>query len=87
MSMVMVLMAVYGGDMSRFVRKAIRGYNFVVRASVFFFLVVFGYGALALLVASLLARILRSLDNYWLAPVVGIIFLIMAIAAEERRQF
>jgi hypothetical protein len=81
------VMAVFGGDISRAVRQAVRGYNFVFRAGIFIFLVVFGYGALALLAGSLLARLFRSLDNNWLAPAVVIAFLVLAIIAEERRQF
>jgi uncharacterized membrane protein YfcA len=86
MAIVTSLMAVYGSDVGRAVRGAIRGHNFFVRASVFFFLVVFGYGALALAVGAFLARLLRGLDDNWLAPLVALVFLAIAIAAEERRH-
>jgi hypothetical protein len=86
MALVASLMAVYGSDVGRAVRVAIRGHNFFVRAGIFFFLVVFGYGALALATGSFLARLLRGLDDNWLAPLVALAFLAIAIAAEERRH-
>lgn len=86
MALVVSLMAVYGSDVGRAVRGAIRGYNFFVRAGIFFFLVVFGYGALTLAAGSFLARILAPLDDNWLAPLVALAFLAIAIAAEQRRH-
>lgn len=86
MALVTSCMALYGADISRVVRKAIRGHNFFVRAAIFFSLVVFGYGALAVVVGSAFARMLSALDNFWLAPTVIAFFLIIAILAEERRQ-
>jgi hypothetical protein len=86
MALVTSLMAVCGGDISRVVRNSIRSYNFFVRAGIFFFLVVVGYGALTVIVGSVLAKMLRALDNNWLSPAVAVFFLIIAIAAEERRQ-
>jgi MFS family permease len=87
MALVSMLMAVYGSDVSRLVRRTVRGRHFLIRAGVFFFLVVCGYGILAVLLAGHLARWLGLLDNRWLAPVLGLVFLAIVILAEERRQF
>jgi len=80
------LLAVFGGEISRSVRNSIKSYNFFVRAGVFILLVTFGYGALTVLFASLLARGLAHLDNRWLAPVVVFTFVVIAIVAEEKKQ-
>ncbi len=86
MAVVVSLMSVYGSDISRVVRNSIRSYHFFIRAGIFFFLVVIGYGTLTLIVGSVLARMLRALDNNWLSPTVAVFFLLIAVAAEERRQ-
>lgn len=86
MALVTSVMTVYGNDMTRVVRNAIKAHNFFVRASVFFFLVAFGYGALALVAGSLIGQMLGALNNHWLAPTVVVLFLIVAVAAEEKRQ-
>lgn len=79
-------LAVSGGAISRTVRNSIKSCPFLVRAGVFVLLVTFGYGALTVLVASLLARGLACLDDRWLAPVVAIAFIVIALIAEEKKQ-
>ena len=84
--MVATLLVVFGADINRWVRKLVRKYNFFVRLLVFILVCGAGYGMATVLLTKLLADILGSINNHYLALVVALIFARLGLAAEERNQ-
>jgi hypothetical protein len=78
------LLATFGNDINGRVKSAVRKYSFPIRLSVFVALVAFGYGLASLLVASVLGRMLVSVDNRYLAGVVVISFIAVGMIAEHK---
>lgn len=80
------LLAVFGGAINGWFKLLIRKRHFIVRVAAFVLLVAFGYGALNLVLAHLLSQMLVKTDDLWLAPVILVVFIIIGIMAEEKRQ-
>ena len=80
------VLAIYGSDINKRFKSAIRKQVFVVRVFAFVMLVAFGYGLLNLALARLVSRLLMRSDDLWLSPMVLLIFIAIGVIAEERRQ-
>jgi len=86
LAIVAALLVVYGNDINRAVKRRFRDRPFVVRTAVFVLLSAFGYGALTVYAAPVLARWLAGLSGAWLAPVVLAAFLALGVLAERKHQ-
>ena len=78
------LLATFGNDINGWVKSAVRQYSFPIRLSVFVALMAFGYGLASLWVASVLGRMLVSVDNRYLVGVVFICFVVVGVIAEHK---
>jgi hypothetical protein len=78
------VLAIFGNDINRAVKRLVNKHPFVVRAIVFVLLVAFAYGAATLYLSSLLARGLAWLDDRSLAAVVIVAFVLVGILAEQK---
>ncbi len=85
-AIIATLLVVYANDFSRWLRKRIRKHHFIVRAFIFVVVCAFGYGAVTLFLASIVARYLALLNNVLLAPVVIGVFIIIGVAAEHKNH-
>ncbi|MBT3344521.1 MAG: DUF3392 domain-containing protein [Gemmatimonadetes bacterium] len=79
------ILVIYGDDINGFVKKRIRGLNFVVRTGAFIALCAIGYGMLSVAGASAVARLLRYFGDLYLAPMVVGAFVLMGILAERKK--
>lgn len=79
------LLVIFGDDINGFVKKRIRGLNFVVRTGAFIALCAIGYGMLSVAGASAVARLLRYFGDLYLAPMVAGAFVLMGILAERKK--
>ena len=86
MAMVATILVVFGGEINRWVRKSVRKHNFFVRLLVFILVCGAGYGLATVLLTKLLANILGSIGDHYLAIVVALIFVALGLVAEERNQ-
>ncbi len=86
LAMVATVLVVFGSELNRWVRKSVRKYNFFVRLLIFVLVCGAGYGTATVLLTKLLADILGSISNHYLALVVALIFVGLGLAAEERNQ-
>ena len=80
------LLAIFGSDINGGIKELIKNWHFLVRLAVFVLLVAFGYGALSLAFAHVLARLLGQIDDLYLAPVVVVTFILIGALAEHRRR-
>ncbi len=80
------LLAIYGQDINRAVRKRIYEYNFVIRTLIFIFLCAFGYGWLILFVAPRFAGLLRYAPPRVLPLLVITLFVLLGVLAERNRK-
>lgn len=78
-------LVIFGDDINGFVKKRIRGLNFVVRTGAFIALCAIGYGMLSVAGASAVARLLRYFGDLYLAPMVVGAFVLMGILAERKK--
>ncbi|TVQ72657.1 DUF3392 domain-containing protein [Ectothiorhodospira sp. BSL-9] len=86
LALVATLLVVYGQDILRAVKAAVRPYPLVFRLLVFVLMCVFGFGAIAVFLAPWVAQGLMMVDTLWLAPTVAGAFLILGFIAERRQQ-
>lgn len=80
------VLAIYGGDINKAVKDAVKSYPFIARLAVFVMLVAFGYGAINLLVSHWLAQLMGLFGNFWLMPITVTVFLLLGLLAEEKNQ-
>ena len=86
MAITAAILVLFGEHINSIIRNMVKGYNFFVRLTVFIFVVAFGYGALTLAIAHLLARLLAQIPNLYLFLVLLLIFIAIGIIAEEKKQ-
>jgi hypothetical protein len=84
MAVAATLLAIFGSDINRSVKRLVKQWPLVVRVLVFVVLVAFGYGAAGLLVSHLLMQILMQVDNRYLALLVVAAFFLIAVLAEHK---
>lgn len=86
LGMVATVLVVFGNDINRWVRKCVRKYHFFVRLIIFILVCAVGYGVATVVLTKALTEILSQIGNHYLAIVVAIAFLLLGLAAEERKQ-
>ena len=85
-AMTSTALAIYGSEINKWFKMVVRKQPFVVRVLAFVMLVAFGYGLLNLALAHLVSRLLARTDDLWLSPSVLLVFIVIGVIAEERRQ-
>lgn len=83
---VATLLALYGADVTRWIRRYIRRWPFVARAVFFIALVGVGFGAAALALTSVLSRVLLAFDRPAVLPLILVLVVGLGLLAERRRQ-
>ncbi|MFP4080918.1 MAG: DUF3392 domain-containing protein [Ectothiorhodospira sp.] len=86
LAFVATLLVIYGSDINRMVKGAVRHWPRVMRLLAFVVMCVFGYGALTVLITPWIAKGLFQVDTLWLAPVVIGAFLLLGWLAERKNQ-
>ena len=82
----LVLLVVFGDNVNRFVKKAVRTRPFLVRTLVFILLCTFGYGMLAVWMTPLISKAFLYFGDRYLAPVIVAAFIGLGMLA-ERKQY
>lgn len=77
---------VYGGNIHGVIRKSMQKYHFLVRLSLFTVICAFGYGAATVYAAVLVGKLLGTLNDIYLFPIVLCIFLLIGFLAERKKQ-
>ena len=85
-AIVATLLFIYGASINRHIREKLRGKPFVLRVSIFIAVCAFGYGALTVAAAALIAKILYGLNAIVLAPAVVLSFVVIGMLAERGRH-
>lgn len=80
------LLITYGSNLSRIVKRFIKGFPTVVRLALFIVLCAFGYSYLTVRGTALIAWLLSRLDAYLLAPAVIFLFIVLGVLAERKHQ-
>ena len=86
MALVATTLFLYGGHIHAAVRKSIQGLHFVIRVLILIAVVAFGYGALSVVLALLLADLLATVSSAWLVPTILIAVLVLGILAERKNK-
>jgi hypothetical protein len=76
----------FGNEINKWVRKILRGQNFVVRTAVFVLINAFGYGLLIVKASPMLANWLRSLDYTLSLPLIMFIFVAIGVWAQKNKH-
>lgn len=85
-ALVATLLVVYGASLNSLVRRVIGRLHFLVRVLIFVLVCSFGYGILSLVLSKFFLRIFQQINNFCLAMVVVVIFIIVGILAEKKNQ-
>ena len=86
MAITAAMLALFGDHINGAIRSMVKDYNFLIRLTVFIFLVAFGYGALSLGMSHVLSNLLSKIPNLYLFPSLIIIFILIGIIAEEKKR-
>jgi hypothetical protein len=84
-AVVTTLLVIFGNEINGFVKKQIRGYNFLIRTAAFVLLCVFGYGMLAAAGASAVRSLLLYFGSGYLPLTVIAAFVAMGMLAERKK--
>lgn len=84
-AIVTTLLVIFGDEINGFVKKHIRGYNFLVRTGAFVLLCVFGYGMLAAAGASAIRSLLLYFGSTYLPLTVIAAFAVLGMLAERKK--
>ncbi len=85
LALIATLLVIYGHDLNRAFQELVKRLHFLLRVALFVLICAFGYGAVINYLAPLLARLLASLNDLWLGPLVLGAFLLVGVLAERRR--
>jgi len=86
LALVASLLVITGGDINRFIKKQFQTAHFLFRTLVFILVSTFGYGALTVLLTSVVKTQLAALKPSIFAMVVISAFLALGIYAERKKQ-
>ncbi len=79
-------LVVFGNEINRFVRQAMRPYHFIVRTLTFILLNAFGYGFIIVKLSPYLARTLKHLEKGMMFAIVLSCFIVIGLWAQRNRQ-
>ncbi|MBF7729945.1 DUF3392 domain-containing protein [Pseudomonas sp. N040] len=77
------LLVLFGPGINAWVKRSTGGFNFFLRTLLFVLVCVFGYGLALIFLTPWLASGLGYFNNYTLAPVLLLIFLLIGVLADR----
>ncbi len=86
MSIVATLLVIFGNDINRFIRRMVKNNHFMVRLGVFVLVCAFGYGMATLFLTGILVKSLATIPKQFLTMGIVLIFIVLGLIAESRRQ-
>lgn len=86
LALIATLLVVYGDDINTAVKKQLRPYPYLIRLIGFVVLCAFGYGALTVYATPVLEDLISKIPGLYLAPAIVLLFLLVGLLAERRRQ-
>ena len=86
LAIVATLLTIYGGHINDLIKKALGNHHFLFRFFIFVLVCAFGYGMLTIAVSYLAAKLLTSLTNTQLSPVIIGIFFFIGLLAERKNH-
>lgn len=86
MSMIATLLVIYGSDINRFIKRLIKKQHFIIRLGIFVVVCAIGYGVATLFLAEALLKMLAAIPRQFLALSIVIIFILLGLTAETRKQ-
>ncbi len=81
-----IVLVVYGGEITKYFRKWLKPYPFVMRVTAYILVNVFGIGILTVFGGRLLALGYSYIDAVFRMIVVLVIFILIGILAERKKQ-
>ena len=85
-AIVATVLVLYGARINKAIRRQIRSLHFVGRLAIFVALCACGYATGAVFAGHLLGGLLGKFNDMWLAPIVGVIFVLIGLLAEREGQ-
>jgi hypothetical protein len=79
-------LVVFGSDINRILRNALRAHHFIVRTIVFILVNAFGYGLIIVKATPYLSKILSGLNSGMMFTIVSISFILIGLWAQRNRQ-
>lgn len=86
MSMIATLLVIYGSDINRFIKRLIKKQFFIIRLAIFVLVCAIGYGVATLFLAEALFKLLTTIPRQFLVLSIVIIFILLGLTAETRKQ-
>lgn len=86
MCIIATLLVIFGNDINRFVRSLLVKQYFIVRLGIFVLVCAMGYGVATLFLADILFKMLATIPKQYLALSMVIIFILLGLTAEKRKQ-
>lgn len=86
MAIVATILIVFGNNINKTIRMWIKSYHFFIRLFIFIAVCAVGYGLLTVVAAKLLSKILGSMSNTALSPIVILIFIVIGFIAERKNH-
>lgn len=86
MSMIATLLVIYGSDINRFIKRLIKKQLFIIRLGIFVLVCAIGYGVATLFLAEALFKMLAAIPRQFLTLSILIIFILLGLTAETRKQ-
>lgn len=83
---VATLLVIYGDSINASVKRQIRSLHFVWRTLIFVLLCAFGYGAMMVFIAPLLAAQLKLIPALYLPGLLLLLFIGLGVLADRKRQ-
>ena len=84
-SLVASLMVIYGGVINQLLRRAMKGFPFIIRVGVFILICAVGYGWLSWLIVKWCVHVLSGLGPLTLVLTIGGCYGLVAWLAQQRR--
>ncbi|GAA3924733.1 DUF3392 family protein [Litoribacillus peritrichatus] len=85
-SWIAVILVIYGGKLNALVRRVMQPYHFLFRMVAFILLCTFGYGAIAIYGQLAINFGLLHIKTDWFAGIVILVYLVLSVLAERKRQ-
>lgn len=85
-SMIATLLVMFGSDINRFIRQLVKKQHFLVRLGIFVLVCAIGYGVATIFLADVLLKTLAAIPRQFLALSIVVIFILLGLTAETRKQ-
>jgi|APGre2960657404_1045060.scaffolds.fasta_scaffold218636_1 hypothetical protein len=85
-SMIATLLVMFGSDINRFIRQLVKKQHFLVRLGIFVLVCAIGYGVATLFLTDVLFKMLAAIPRQFLALSIVVIFILLGLTAETRKQ-